>query len=539
MNRNHPADVVTDDDGPGISDLVKEPYEQLSLGGRRAVPPERALRAAAPGQVGDDAAVVVFEVSHHVSPQVAGRAEAVQEHQHRFSWVTVAAVPDDVQAHAVDDHVGAWKRVDVVHALINPQPQLFSQRAILHTMTTTSRLVQHADVVAARELLGDVVRVTPIEGSGPLEKAVGGPVHLKCENLQRTGSFKIRGAYVRIARLTDAERARGVVAASAGNHAQGVALAARLLDTRALIFMPEGAPLPKVEATRAYGAEIRFVSGTVDDCLLAAREYAEREGAVIVHPFDHPDVIAGQGTVGLEILDQVPDAATVVVPVGGGGLISGIAAAIKGVRPDVQIFGVQAEGAASCPPSLAAGRPLQLESQATIADGIAVGRPGDLTLPHIAGLVDEVITVSDEDISRALLLCLERAKLVVEPAGVAGVAAVMAHPEQFRPPVVIVLSGGNVDPLLLLRVLRHGLAAAGRYLAFRLRIPDRPGELARLLEVLAETQANVLDVEHLRTGPKLHLDEVEVALQLETRGPDHCAAVLTRLREAGYPLVLD
>jgi threonine dehydratase len=406
-------------------------------------------------------------------------------------------------------------------------------------MTTTSRLVQYADVVAARELLGDVVRVTPIEGSRPLERAVGGPLHLKCENLQRTGSFKIRGAYVRIARLSADERARGVVAASAGNHAQGVALAANLLDTRALIFMPEGAPLPKVEATRAYGAEVRFVPGTVDDCLTAAREYAEREGAVIVHPFDHPDVIAGQGTVGLEILEQVPDVATVVVPIGGGGLISGIAAAIKGPRPDVRIFGVQAEGCASCPPSLAAGQPLQLETQATIADGIAVGRPGDLTLPHIADLVDDVVTVSDEDISRALLLCLERGKLVVEPAGAAGVAAVMAHAERFTPPVVVVLSGGNVDPLLLLRVLRHGLAAAGRFLAFRLRIPDRPGELARLLDVLAETQANVLDVEHLRTGPKLHLDEVEVAVQLETRGPDHCDEVLGRLREAGYPLILD
>jgi threonine dehydratase len=539
MNGNHAADVVPDDNGPGLPEFVQQPNEQLCLGGRRALPAQRSFGATTPGKVRHDAAMVVLEVAHDVRPQSAGRAEAVQEDEHRFARMTIAPMPDDVQAYAVDDDVGAGKRVDVVHVPINPQAQPFSKRAILHAMTTTSRLVQHADVVAARQLLGDVVRVTPIESSGPLEKAVGGLVHLKCENLQRTGSFKIRGAYVRIARLTDEERARGVVAASAGNHAQGVALAARLLDTHALIFMPEGAPLPKVEATLAYGAEIRFVPGAVDDCLTAAMEYAEHEGAVLVHPFDHPDVIAGQGTVGLEILEQVPDLATVVVPVGGGGLISGIAAAIKGVRPDIHVIGVQAEGAASCPPSLVAGHPVQLDTQATIADGIAVGRPGDLTLPHIAGLVDDVVTVSDEDISRALLLCLERAKLVVEPAGVAAVAAVMAHPERFAPPVVIVLSGGNVDPLLLLRVLRHGLAAAGRYLAFRLRIPDRPGELARLLDVLAETQANVLDVEHLRTGPKLHLDEVEVALQLETRGPDHCAAVLARLREAGYPLVLD
>jgi threonine dehydratase len=404
-------------------------------------------------------------------------------------------------------------------------------------MTTASRLVSHDDVVAARELLGDVVRVTPVEGSRPLERAVGGAVHLKCENLQRTGSFKIRGAYVRIARLDPAERAAGVVAASAGNHAQGVALAADLLGARATIFMPEGAPLPKVAATRAYGADVELVGATVDDSLVAAKDYAERHGSVFVHPFDHPDIIAGQGTVGLELLEQVADSRTVVVPVGGGGLISGIAAALRGKQPDITVIGVQVNSAACYPPSLAAGRPVTLESQATIADGIAVGRPGDLTFAHVSQLVDDVRTVTDEDISRGLLLCLERAKLVVEPAGVAGLAAVLAEPSAFEPPVSIVLSGGNADPLLLLRVLRHGLIAAGRYLSFRLRIPDRPGELARLLEILATTQANVLDVEHLRTGPKLHLDEVEVALQIETRGPGHCDEVLTKLRAAGYPLL--
>jgi threonine dehydratase len=404
-------------------------------------------------------------------------------------------------------------------------------------MTTTSQLVSFDDVVAARELLGDVVRVTPVEGSRPLEAAVGGPVHLKCENLQRTGSFKIRGAYVRIARMSDAERASGVVAASAGNHAQGVALAASLLGTKATIFMPTGAPLPKVEATRAYGAEVRLVGATVDDALDAAQKYSADKGAVFVHPFDHPDIIAGQGTVGLELLEQVPDVRTVVVPVGGGGLISGIAAAVRGVREDVTVVGVQAEGAACYPPSLEAGHPVVLSSYATMADGIAVGRPGELTFPHIRALVDDVRTVSDEDISRALLLCLERAKLVVEPAGAAGVAAVLAGADSFEPPVAVLLSGGNIDPLLLLRVLRHGLAAAGRYLSFRLRIPDRPGELARLLEILASAQANVLDVEHLRTGPKLHLDEVEVALQIETRGPTHSEDVLAKLRDAGYPLL--
>ena len=404
-------------------------------------------------------------------------------------------------------------------------------------MTTTSRLVSYADVVAARELLGDVVRTTPVEGSRPLETAVGGPLHLKCENLQRTGSFKIRGAYVRIARLSDSERAGGVVAASAGNHAQGVALAASLLGTKATIFMPEGAALPKVEATKSYGAEVHLVGSVVDDTLVAAQEYADKTGAVLVHPFDHPDVIAGQGTVGLELMQQVPDVRTVVVPVGGGGLISGIAAAVRDTHPDAHIVGVQVNNAACYPPSLAAGHPVSLDSMATIADGIAVGRPGDLTFAHVSELVSEMRTVTDEDISRALLLCLERAKLVVEPAGAAAVAAVLAEPSAFTPPVGVIVSGGNADPLLLLRVLRHGLIAAGRYLSFRLRIPDRPGELAHLLEILAATQANVLDVEHLRTGPKLHLDEVEVALQLETRGPDHCDEVLAKLRGAGYPLV--
>jgi threonine dehydratase len=404
-------------------------------------------------------------------------------------------------------------------------------------MTTSSGLVGYDDVVAARALLGDVVRVTPIEGSRPLEAAVGGAVHLKCENLQRTGSFKIRGAYVRIARLNESERAAGVVAASAGNHAQGVALAADLVGTKATIFMPAGAPLPKIEATRAYGADVHLEGSTVDDALVSAQQYADAHGSVFVHPFDHPDIIAGQGTVGLELLEQTPDAKTVVVPVGGGGLISGIAAAMRAKRPDLKVVGVQVNTAAAYPPSLAAGHPVSLQSQSTIADGIAVGRPGDLTFPHVAQLCDHIRTVTDEDISRALLLCLERAKLVVEPAGAAGVAAVLADPGAFTPPVTVVLSGGNADPLLLLRVLRHGLIAAGRYLSFRLRIPDRPGELAHLLEILASTQANVLDVEHLRTGPKLHLDEVEVALQIETRGPAHCDEVLSKLREAGYPLL--
>jgi threonine dehydratase len=399
------------------------------------------------------------------------------------------------------------------------------------------QVVTQADVEAARELLAGISRLTPVEGSRPLSELVGGPVLLKCENLQRAGSFKIRGAYVRIARLTDAQRARGVVAASAGNHAQGVALAATLLGCGSTVFMPEGAPLPKVEATKAYGAQVNFSGQTVDDALVAAQSFADETGAVFIHPFDHPDIVAGQGTVGLEICEQAPEARTIVVSIGGGGLASGVAAAVKASNPDVRVVGVQAAGAAAFPASLVAGHPVKLDAMATIADGIAVGCPGRLTYRMVHDLVDDVVTVSEESLSQALLLCLERAKLVVEPAGAAAVAALMDAPRAFEPPVVAVLSGGNIDPVLLLRVLRHGMAAAGRYLSFRLRIPDRPGELARLLGELAASGANVLDVEHVRTGPKLHLDEVEVALQLETRGPDHCDEVLSRLRAAGYPLL--
>jgi threonine dehydratase len=396
-----------------------------------------------------------------------------------------------------------------------------------------------ADIEAARELLGDVVRRTPIEGSRLLSELVGGPVVFKCENLQRTGSFKLRGAYVRIARLSDADRRRGVVAASAGNHAQGVALAASLLGIDSTVFMPEGAPIPKVEATRGYGATIRAAGTTVDEALVAASEYAAQTGAVLIHPFDHADIVAGQGTVGLEILEQVPDVCTVLVSLGGGGLLSGVAVAIKALRPEVRVVGVHAAGAASFPDSLQAGRPVPLTTMATIADGIAVGCPGDLTFDLVRDHVDDIATVSEDALARALLMCLERAKLVVEPAGVAPVAAVMESPGAFEPPVVAVLSGGNIDPVLLARVLRHGMIAAGRYLSFHLRIPDRPGELARLLGELAASGANVLDVEHLRTGPKLHLDEVEVAVQLETRGTQHCDDVLRRLRDAGYPLSVD
>ncbi|MCT2594602.1 threonine ammonia-lyase [Streptomyces sp. N2-109] len=390
------------------------------------------------------------------------------------------------------------------------------------------------DIRSAQKTLSGVARMTALEGSRHLTGLIGSPVHFKCENLQRTGSFKLRGAYVRIAGLSPEERARGVVAASAGNHAQGVALAASLLGVRATVFMPVGAPLPKVAATRHYGAEVRLHGQVVDETLAAAQTYADETGAVFIHPFDHADVVAGQGTVGLEILEQCPEVRTIVVGIGGGGLAAGIAVAVKQLRPDVRVVGVQASGAAAYPPSLAAGRPVALDSVSTMADGIKVGRPGEIPFRIVGALVDEVRTVSEDALSSALLLCLERAKMVVEPAGASPVAALLADPGAFEGPVVAVLSGGNVDPLVLQQTLRHGMSAAGRYLSLRLRLTDRPGALAALLGELSAADANVLDVSHVRTDPRLGLDEAEVELHLETKGPEHCVEVAAGLRSAGY-----
>ncbi|WP_458087967.1 threonine ammonia-lyase [Streptomyces malaysiensis] len=402
-----------------------------------------------------------------------------------------------------------------------------------------ARTVTLDDVRSAQKTLSGISRLTALEGSRYLSGLVGSPVHFKCENLQRTGSFKLRGGYVRIAGLSPEERAAGVVAASAGNHAQGVALAASLLGVRSTVFMPEGAPLPKIAATRDYGAEVRLCGQIVDETMRAAQEYAERTGAVFIHPFDHPDIIAGQGTVGLEILEQCPEVRTVVVGIGGGGLAAGIAVAVKALRPDVRVVGVQAEGAAAYPPSLAAGRPVTIDAPVTMADGIKVGRPGEVPFRIIEELVDEVRTVTEDELSSALLLCLERAKLVVEPAGASPVAALLSDPKSFEGPVVAVLSGGNVDPLLMQRILRHGMAAAGRYLSLRLRLTDRPGALATLLGVLSTLDANVLDVSHVRTNPRLGLSEAEVELHLETKGTDHCEDVREALRGAGYTVMAE
>jgi threonine dehydratase len=404
-------------------------------------------------------------------------------------------------------------------------------------MTTASARLRVEDITAAREILSGVLLETPLLHSRVLSERIGGPVYLKCENLQRTGSFKARGAYLRIARLSDAERGRGVVAASAGNHSQGVAFAATLLGAKATVVMPEGAPLPKIEATRQYGAEVVLHGSTVEHALARANELAAERGSTFIHPFEHPDILIGQGTVGLEIVEQCPGVRTIVAAVGGGGLASGVAVAAKGLNPEIRVIGVQAEAVAPFPASFAAGHPVTVASGPTMADGIAVARPGELAFEVLSAWADRIVTVYEESLSRALLICLERAKQVVEPAGAAAVAALLEHPRAMEPPVVAVLSGGNIDPLLLAKVLRHGLAAAGRYLTFRCRLPDRPGALATLLAEVAGLGANVLDVVHERVTPGLHVDEVEVLLQVETRGPGHCDSVIGTLRASGYTLL--
>ncbi|KAA9152209.1 threonine ammonia-lyase [Microbacterium lushaniae] len=390
----------------------------------------------------------------------------------------------------------------------------------------------------AAAVLDGIIARTPLDESQHLSEVLGVPVHLKLENLQRTGSFKIRGATYRLSRLTAEERARGVVAASAGNHAQGVALAAQQLGIPATIFMPLGVPVPKLLATRGYGAEVILEGATVETPLRLAAEYAERTGAVLIHPFDHPDIVLGQGTLGLELFEELPDLATVVVGIGGGGLAAGVAAAVKlraaAVGRTVRVVGVQAENSAAYPSSLQAGRPLVVQTRPTIADGIAVARPGDLTFALVQEYVDEVVTVTEDDIARALLVLLERAKQVVEPAGAAGVAAILAGKVAAIGPTVTVLSGGNIDPLLLQRVVAHGLAASGRYMTLRIPLPDRPGQLARVAELLAEAGANVIEVLHTRHGQGLQISEVILQLSVETRGADHQAVVIATLEAAGF-----
>jgi threonine dehydratase len=374
------------------------------------------------------------------------------------------------------------------------------------------------DIHEARDRLAGVARVTPVYGSETFSRMARREVWLKAENLQRTGSFKVRGAMNRIAQLDQEERAAGVVAASAGNHGQAVAWAAREAGVRARIYVPLDAPMAKVEACQNYGAELLLEGERFEDAMTAAQAYVEESGATFVHPFEDPRVIAGQGTIGLELADQVPQASTVLIPVGGGGLAAGIATALRAVRPELRIVGVQAG-----------------KTGYTIADGIFVKYPGELTMRMLDPLLDDMVHVADEEITEAIVLLLERSKLVVEGAGAVGVAALLSGKAGGDGPAVAVLSGGNIDPTLLISVMRHGLTSAGRFLVVRTRIPDRPGELIKLLQLCADKRVNVVSVEHHREGMHISVAETEVELTVATRDLAHGDEVIAALVEQGYP----
>jgi threonine dehydratase len=395
-----------------------------------------------------------------------------------------------------------------------------------------------ADIQAARRTLRDVIIATPILPAERLSQELGARVFLKAENTQRSGSFKLRGAYNTISRLAPAERQRGVIAHSAGNHAQGVALAARLLGVPATIVMPERAPLTKVAATRRFGAEVLLHGASFDDAGARAREIQSERGLTYVHAFNDERVIAGQGTIGLELVEALPDLELLIVPIGGGGLISGIALAVKALLPDVRIVGVQAAGCASIPQSLAAGEPIAAPAARTIADGIAVKRPGDLTLPIIRDLVDEVVIVDDDEIARGIAYIVQNARLVVEGAGAAGVAALLSgkitpHTDET---VGVVMGGGNIDGNLLARVIEQVLVKQGRYILLRTTVDDRPGNLAPLISQVAEAGANVIDIFHRRAVWLVPVDRVGIEMVLEVRDEQHGQQVVQHLTQAGYTI---
>jgi threonine dehydratase len=402
-----------------------------------------------------------------------------------------------------------------------------------HSAETVVARLETGAAQQAVALVRELTRRTPLLSSGTLEDRCGGRVLLKAENLQRTGSFKIRGALTKLASL---DHPRGVVAGSAGNHAQSLAYAAKARGIACEVFMPREAPVAKVAAVGGYGGTVVLGGESVEECIVAAAERAAETGATFVHPFDDEEVIIGQGTLGVELLEDVPDLATVILPLGGGGLASGVAGVLKLARADIRVVAVQVEAAASFPASLAAGQPVDVEASATIADGIAVKRPGVLTLPLIERWVDEVCVVSEDEVAEAMVLLMERAKLVVEGAGAVGVAALLSGaivPERDGT-TVVVLSGGNVDAGLLALVAQRHEAAVGRRLRLATLVSDRPGGLAALLLCVAEAGGNLLTVEHVREGVDLHVRQTGVELTLETRGGEHAEAILTALRDSGY-----
>jgi threonine dehydratase len=402
--------------------------------------------------------------------------------------------------------------------------------------TPASTSVSAQDVEQAEERIRGIARQTPVISAGELSRRVGARTVLKAENLQLTGSFKVRGALNKLAQLTPEQLQSGVVAASAGNHAQGVAFAATRHGSSALLCMPEGAPLAKVAAVKQYGGEVLPVDGGYEEAQEMAAQIAERSGRLLVHAFDDPEIVAGQGTIGLELAREAPDIRLVVVPLGGGGLATGIAIAIKAQLPGVKVIGVQAEACAPYPASLAAHKAMGARSANTICDGIAVKQPGELTLPLVERWLDGVVTVSDDEVAQAMVLLLERSKLVVEGAGAVGVAALLHH--HVEPPptgdVCAVLSGGNVDASLLAECIRLGETAAGRRMVLSTVVPDRPGALAGLLRIVADHGGNIVDVEHLRDGMDLHVRETAVQLVLQTKGPDHDSEILSAVRSEGF-----
>jgi threonine dehydratase len=396
--------------------------------------------------------------------------------------------------------------------------------------------VTAADVAAARAAVDAIARRTPVLSSRTISEHTGGLVSLKAENLQRTGSFKIRGVSAKLAALGDEGCASGVVTASAGNHAQSLAAAARVRGVPCEVFVPDDAPLAKVEAARGQGAIVNVGGGSVDECLQLALERARDGGLAFVHPFDDPAIVAGQGSLGLELLEEVPDLARVVVPVGGGGLCSGVAIAVKAARPEAEVIGVQAAACAPYPESLRRGEPVPAGGVLTIADGIAVKRPGVLTLELLSRFADDVVVVEEDATAEAMVVLMERCKLVVEGAGAVAVAALLGGQVTPAPKgtTVAILSGGNVDAGLLAAVARRHESQVGRRLVVITRVPDRPGNLARLLGLVAETGGNIVDVSHVREGLELHVRETAVELVIETRGHDHAREVVAALNASGY-----